>query len=364
MLDGNLIKRLTRGEKQLPLVASQVWDRGDIVDAYREHAGGYYRKNGDVTSEVSCVDTVSRFLEPYRDELAMDFGPLKLKRVRDAMVEAKIVRDSINKHMGRVKRLFRWAVSEELIPADTLTALETVEGLRKGRSNAVESEPVLPVSINRVEAVRPFVSRPIWGLIQFQLLTGCRPGEALIVRGCDIDRTGEKLAQRGYEIDLTRGGVWVYIPESHKTEHHNRDRFVVLGPKAVSLVEQFGLATIIWLFLYDRATGWFDSNVNMLRNTQKELDKFLGKQVFAEMRGLGRKPRLTTVFRSGRFAIVFAAFSLTVATYLFVDAGVPTDTVKRAIVWAVWGVSYLSFASCLFWLPSTGVARIPIENAG
>jgi len=48
-------------------------------------------------------------------------------------------------------------------------------------------------------------------------LTGMRPGEACNLRSCDLD---------------TSGRVWVYTPESHKTEHHGRERRIYLGPQA------------------------------------------------------------------------------------------------------------------------------------
>jgi integrase len=73
-----------------------------------------------------------------------------------------------------------------------------------------------------VEAVRPFVSRQVWAMIQLQLLTGARPGEVCIMRSCDIDVSGR---------------VWIYTPESHKTEHHDRPRRIYLGPKAVDVVK-------------------------------------------------------------------------------------------------------------------------------
>ena len=38
--------------------------------------------------------------------------------------------------------------------------------------------------------------------------------------------------------DLTLGGdVWIYRPVGHKTEHHGRVREVLLGPKAMEIVQ-------------------------------------------------------------------------------------------------------------------------------
>ncbi len=38
-----------------------------------------------------------------------------------------------------------------------------------------------------------------------------------MMRSCDLD---------------TSGRVWAYTPESHKTEHHGRERRIYLGPMA------------------------------------------------------------------------------------------------------------------------------------
>lgn len=145
---------------------------------------------------------------------AVEFGPLKLVAVRQQMVDAGWVRKSINRHVGRICRMFKWAAAHELVPADIHTALRTLSGLQKGRSEAVEGQPVNPVPDHMVDAVRPHVARQIRAMIELQRLTGMRPGEVLIMRSCDIN---------------TAGNVRVYTPESLKTEHHGRGREVYFG---------------------------------------------------------------------------------------------------------------------------------------
>jgi integrase len=143
-------------------------------------------------------------------------------------------RSSINKNMGRVRRMFRWAIENELCPPSILTALEAVQGLQQGRTEAVEGEPVKPVPIAHVEAIEPHVSRPIWAMVQLQLFTGMRPGEVLIMRGCDLNMTGK---------------VWEYVPQSHKTEHHGKQRIIFLGPKAQAVIRPF-LKTDLQAYLF------------------------------------------------------------------------------------------------------------------
>ncbi len=63
-------------------------------------------------------------------------------------------------------------------------------GLPRGRTGARETEPIGPVEDAVVEATLPHLSRRVRGLVEFQRLTGCRPGEACTVRRCDPDTGG------------------------------------------------------------------------------------------------------------------------------------------------------------------------------
>lgn len=134
------------------------------------------------------------------------------------------MRRTINQNAGRIKRMFRWGVENEMVPGEVYHALCAVEGLKRGRSAAKESEGVKPVPEEHVEKVLPIVSAAVGAMIRVQLLTGMRPGEVVIMRGCDIDRTGR---------------VWTYKPMRHKTEHFGEQRVVYLGPQAQKVLKPF-----------------------------------------------------------------------------------------------------------------------------
>jgi len=188
-------------------------------------AESYYQKNGEPTSEVYNIRLALRpLVRLFGKSRATDFGPKKLKDVRQAMIDAGCVRTSINRQVDRIRRMFRWAVENEHVPTTVCDALSKVAGLKRDRSTAKESDPVTPVSMAMVDAVRPFVSRQIWAMIQLQLLTGGRPGEIRIMRGCDLNMAGR---------------IWEYRPASHKTEHHGKSRTIFIGPKAQVIVTEF-----------------------------------------------------------------------------------------------------------------------------
>jgi hypothetical protein len=74
------------------------------------------------------------------------------------MVTLGWCRTLINRRIDRVKRAFKWATSEELVPGSVYQALQTLPGLRRGRTEARESKPVEPVALADVNATLPFLT--------------------------------------------------------------------------------------------------------------------------------------------------------------------------------------------------------------
>ena len=82
-------------------------------------------------------------------------------------------RKCINKLVARIKRMFRWAVEEELVPVAVHDALCRVIGLKRGKSADRETAWVRPVSEEHVRAVMAVVPKRVAALIEFQWLCGC-----------------------------------------------------------------------------------------------------------------------------------------------------------------------------------------------
>lgn len=196
----------------------------ELILAYLEHVESYYRKHGEATSSQQHIrDALRPLHEMYGTTPAAEFGPLALKALRRQQVdEGRWCRTTINKQAGIIKRMFRWGVENELVPPAVHQGLQAVSGLKRGRCGARETEPVKPVPEAHVEAVLKHAPPPVAAMIELQRLTGMRPGEVVIMRGCDVDTTGK---------------LWAYTPASHKTEHHGRPRVIYLGPKAQEILE-------------------------------------------------------------------------------------------------------------------------------
>lgn len=194
----------------------------DLILAYWNHAKTYYVKRGQPTDEQDGIRAALRPLRQlYGHKAAAEFGPRDLKVVREAMIDADLSRKVVNQYVERIKRMFRWGVENELVPLPVFHAITEVAGLRKGRSRARETTPVRPVPTGDVEAVLPFLSTVLRAMVEFQRLTGSRPGETCLLRPGDIDRSG---------------AVWCYRPHSFKTEHHEGERRVFIGPHAQAVL--------------------------------------------------------------------------------------------------------------------------------
>jgi integrase len=198
---------------------------GELLAAYLVEAEVIYKKNGEPSTHLHNVkDGMIPLRELYATEPVTTFGPLKLKAVRETFIARGQCRSTVNKHIGTIKRIFKWGTENELVPATVFHALQAVGGLRRGRSTAKESVPVKPVPDAYVEAACEHLSTQVIAMVRLQQLTGMRPGEVTIMRGCDLDTTGK---------------VWTYNPSTHKTEHHGIERPIYLGPKAQDVIKPF-----------------------------------------------------------------------------------------------------------------------------
>jgi integrase len=215
---------------------------GELCNRFWQFAECYYRRpDGSASGELDHFEyALKPLLALYGHTLAAEFGPLKLKAVRQRMIatlayhvhfadEEKgqeswvhenrfrqgvkpdmgkvkckkswrpvvilgrkqvLSRKVINQRIDHIKRLFKWAVSEELVSPLVYEALKTVAGLRRGRCGTYDRPRVKPVPPKYVEAVLPFLSPQVAAMVQLQTLLGARETEICVMRGRNIDRSG------------------------------------------------------------------------------------------------------------------------------------------------------------------------------
>ncbi|MCU1656012.1 MAG: site-specific tyrosine recombinase XerC [Pseudonocardiales bacterium] len=230
-----------------------------LIEAFWAHATRYYvtpardAAGNPITNEDGTPQTEpSQEQESYRQALiplrwlyggsvkmeTARFGCPELEALREAMIRpgewrtaaGKVIqhgawcRTYTNRQIGRVKHVFAWGVTKKLVPAAVHAELQLLPGLRRGKSAAPEPRPVKAVPLARALAIVPHVSRQVGVMIQVQLVTGMRSTELCIMRPCDIDRSAKP---------------WVYRPMFHKTQDHDVEREIPLGPKVRKLIAPF-----------------------------------------------------------------------------------------------------------------------------
>ena len=194
----------------------------ELIIRYLAHCEQYYCKEYEMTRSPDMVRiSLNRLRGHFGANQAKTLGPKKLKRVRESMIDDGLSRRYINQCIDRIRQMFRWAAQEELVDASVHQNLMALVPLRKGYTRAVEPPKVQPVSDADVEAALPFMPPVVRDMVRLQRLLGCRPSEITALCPGDIDTSGE---------------VWIYTPVSHKTEHHGKERPILIGPKAQGIL--------------------------------------------------------------------------------------------------------------------------------
>jgi len=225
------------------LLAAGDLTMNELALAYWNHAKSYH--GWDKHSGYNLKDVLRIVKQLYGNTSAADFGPLALKACRQKMIERDWSRNYINAQTARITRMFRWAAAEEMLPARLHDQLATVEGLRKGKTAARESKRIRPVAQEHIAAAVPFMPAPVQAMVGFELLTGCRPAEVCMIRPIDID--------------VKNPACWVYRPEKHKTEHHDIDRLILIGPKAQEILRPY-LGTKLDAYCFNPAASEVQRN--------------------------------------------------------------------------------------------------------
>jgi len=197
----------------------------EVILAYWQFAQTYYVKNGEPSGHLHTVRKALRMLRTlYARTPAADFGPLALRALQQKMIDDGNARSYISCVCGAIRRVFKWAASQELVPVTVYQALATVPGLKRGRTSARETDPIGPVDDRVVDATLEHLDPILADMVRFQRLTAARPSEVCLLQPEDLDRSGE---------------VWEYRPGAHKTEHHGRGRLILVGPRAQAVLTPY-----------------------------------------------------------------------------------------------------------------------------
>ncbi|HUP78939.1 MAG TPA: site-specific integrase, partial [Pirellula sp.] len=170
-----------------------------IAIAYCEHTEEYYADDPVMLgkSKRMCDELVKH----YAMFLADSFGPVMLNEQRERWVNRGLAREYVNATTNLVFRMFKWATSREMVDATVLPRLKTLEPLRRGKTKARETDDRKPVPLEHVRKTAKHLSPTLKAMLRIHVACGMRPTELLMMRPCDIDRSGAE---------------WMYRPAKHK----------------------------------------------------------------------------------------------------------------------------------------------------
>lgn len=240
-----------------------------LAEDYEAFAPSHYIKNGVETSFMSQVKSaMKRLRDAYGPMKAAEIDAPMIAKLRDKMIQSEpdnegktrpLTRGTVNDRLHIIKQAFSWSHSEKgRVSLAVAWSISTVKALAQGRSTAKESEAVPPIADWVVDAVKPHLSSVIADMMTVQRLTGMRPEEACIIRSCDIEANGD---------------VWLYRPGHHKTEHHNKNRVIPVGPQCQEVIRRrLKPNTLAYLFSpFDALAEWQAKTKQKMRTRAGEM---------------------------------------------------------------------------------------------
>lgn len=240
-----LMQKFSAMGKRLPFDAREGMSVVELVEGYWAHAKGRYQPNHLATIKSA----ITLLVRHYGDEPADEFGPLRLQELREIMVNHGLdgrrwSRGYVNAQINRIRSVFTWGVSMEIVRPETLTALKSVGPLKEGQTTAHETTPVESVDLQLVEGSIPEMPRQIRTMVELQLVTGARPGEIVRLKMRWVSKHSEEL--------------WIFTIPKGEAKVRSKPRPIPLGPRAIRAIEPF-ITTNPDAFLFSPADSLMES---------------------------------------------------------------------------------------------------------
>jgi integrase len=200
----------------------------ELVLAHYEQAKGRYSADELRAYRVA----LSPFLRRHMDRDVETILGRDLAEQRDAWRLAGLRRQTINKMLGRLKRVFVWGAQNEYVSETTAGRVRMVAGLRDGE--APDYEQVHPVPLRAFAATLRQLDRThpmLAAVARVQYYCGARPGEVCRMRGDELHTGSYRVEGRTIVIP---DGVTVFAPTRHKVKRKGHHVAYTLGPRAVA----------------------------------------------------------------------------------------------------------------------------------
>lgn len=201
-----------------------------VAEFWKWAQARYRKRDGSPTREAqNFVSVIRRLREKYGDLPAEEFGPARLLELRDAWVrgdlgtgdrrrrkrrQTDLARDTINGGIRRIRQIFRWGVSRELVSRDLLARLETLEPLGAWRGGRETSGTRGAVSWDLVHRTLPALPPLLQAFVTVAFHCGARVSELARLTTAMIDQGSD---------------VWVVDLAEHKTAGKGKRRRLFFG---------------------------------------------------------------------------------------------------------------------------------------
>jgi integrase len=229
--DAYLAEWLVRGRKPADTRNQNDLTVRSMVGRYLLHLEDEHDAVWHANNDARFKYALDALVRLHGSTKAADYGPLKLKALREHIASAKrkdgqpkLAVVTVNERVLIIRNAFQWAASEELVPPVVIEGLRAVRQLRKSKPGVRAPRVVEPVDRASVDATLPHLSGPIAALVELMWHTGARPSELFGLCPADIDRS-EKV----WEAELTE----------HKTARKGKRRTLMFGPAAQRVIEPF-----------------------------------------------------------------------------------------------------------------------------
>lgn len=233
------VARLRYAEAILKDRAPKAFDGrlATLCGLYVAHCKRYYSA---ASKEPAAAERAVKHLVDLCPNLSVtDFGPRQFKAVRQGLIDARrpdgkshFCQSEIARRTAWWKRMYRWGVSEELVPLAALQILETVSGLYEGKDQVRPPKEVDSVAQENIDAILPYLPPVVADMLMVQLLSGLRPGELCKMKPRFIQKVDDH---------------WFYVPvkedgsarPDHKTARFGHRKAVPLGPLAMKILDRY-----------------------------------------------------------------------------------------------------------------------------
>lgn len=223
-----------------------------ITQAYIDHAEEYYHDDPQMRGKIA---NLCKELNKHYGKLhANSFGPVILSEQRERWVKRDLSRGYVNSLTNLVFRIFKWALSREMVDASVIVKLKSLEPLRQGKTKARETIDRVPVPLEHVRKTAKFLSPVLKAMLRIHVACGMRPTELLTMRPCDIDRSGPE---------------WIYRPSTHKCMNKGKTRAIpILGDAKEALIDYMNREPLSFCFSPKECVAWLNAQKRARRKSK------------------------------------------------------------------------------------------------